>query len=123
MNPRVKKIAADIERTKAKIIELQAVLPELERKLLDVENSEIIRLVRSADISIAEFPDFVKSLKSGKAVTKHTASATGKTTPAIEDNGDTALVPGAESDDDSDSALGALLDIEDIVSDEEEYDA
>ena len=63
MNPKIKKVIDDIERTKAKIVELQALLPELERKRIDMENSEIIKLVRSADILPAELPALLESLK------------------------------------------------------------
>ena len=67
MNPKINKVIDDIERTKAKISELQTLLPELERKRIDMENTEIIRLVRSADIAPADFPEFVRSLKTARA--------------------------------------------------------
>ena len=67
MNPKINKVIDDIEKTKAKITELQALLPELERKRIDMENTEIIRLVRSADIAPADFPEFVRSLKAARA--------------------------------------------------------
>jgi len=69
MNPKINKIIDEIARTKAKVAELQTLLPELERRRLDMENAEIVRLVRSADIAPADFPDFIASLKtSGAAV-------------------------------------------------------
>lgn len=63
MNSRINKVIDDIEKTKNKIAELQALLPELERKRVDMENNEIIRLVRSANIKPAEFPAFIKEVK------------------------------------------------------------
>ena len=63
MNPKINKIIDEIERSKAKITELQALLPELERKRIDMENSEIVRLVRSTKIALADFPEFLKSIK------------------------------------------------------------
>jgi hypothetical protein len=42
MNPKIRKVIDDIERTKNKITELQSLLPELERKRIDMENTEII---------------------------------------------------------------------------------
>jgi hypothetical protein len=63
LNPRIKKVIDDIERTRAKILELQTLLPELERKRIDMENTEIIKLIRSADILPAELPAFLESLK------------------------------------------------------------
>ena len=63
MNPKIRKVIDEIERTKNKLEELQVLLPELERKRLDMENNEIIRLVRSADIPLADLPEFFKALK------------------------------------------------------------
>ena len=62
MNAKINKAVDEVERTRAKIAELQALLPELERKRIDMENIEIIRLVRSANITLADFPEFVKEL-------------------------------------------------------------
>ena len=74
MNAQINKVIDHIERTKAKIAELQALLPELERKRVDMENTEIIKLVRSADISIAGFPEFVRSIEAARlAVPKYVA--------------------------------------------------
>jgi len=67
MNPKIKKTRDELERTKAKIIELQALVPQLERSLTDMENTEIIRLVRSADISLNDLPEFIASLKNTSA--------------------------------------------------------
>jgi len=66
MNPKIKKVIDEIDRTKAKILELQTLLPELERKRIDMENTEIIKLIRSADILPAEIPAFIESLKNPK---------------------------------------------------------
>jgi len=66
VNPKIKKVIDEIQRTKAKILELQTLLPELERKRIDMENTEIVKLVRSANILPAELPAFIESLKSPK---------------------------------------------------------
>ena len=50
MNPKINKISGEIERTRAKIVELEALLPELERKKTALENDEIIKQVRSASV-------------------------------------------------------------------------
>jgi hypothetical protein len=63
MNQRIQKIDGDIERTKAKITELQALLPELERKKTDLENTEIVRLVRSANVAPGDIAAFIESMK------------------------------------------------------------
>ena len=66
MNPKIRKVIDDIERTKDKIAELQVLLPELERKRIDMENAEIIKLVRSASILPSDLPAFLESLKTPK---------------------------------------------------------
>jgi hypothetical protein len=66
MNQRIQKAVDEIERTKAKIAELQALLPELERKKLDLENTEILRLVRSANIAPCDIAAFIESIKQGR---------------------------------------------------------
>jgi len=66
MNQRIQKIIDDIERTKAKISELQALVPELERKRLDAENTEIRRLLNSANIAPADVADFIESIKTNR---------------------------------------------------------
>jgi len=68
VNPKIKKVIDEIQRTKAKILELQTLLPELERKRIDMENTEIVKLVRSANILPAELPAFIESLKSPKNI-------------------------------------------------------
>ena len=63
MNQKIIKTIEEIERTRAKIAELQALLPELERRRVEMENTEIIRLVRSASISPGDLPEFIEALK------------------------------------------------------------
>ncbi len=63
MSNRVKKAANDVERTKERIAELQALLPELERKKTEAENTETIRILRSANISFDEIAAYVESIK------------------------------------------------------------
>jgi hypothetical protein len=67
MNPKIKKTRDELERTKAKIIELQALVPQLERSIIDMENTDIIKAVRSADIAPADLPAFIASLKNAGA--------------------------------------------------------
>ena len=98
MNSKIKKIIDEIERTKAKITELQNLLPELERKRIDMENTEIIKLVRSADILPAELPAFLESLKAPKelAVAPIVAHQPGQFIST--DSGDEKLHPDDEDD-------------------------
>lgn len=67
MNAKIRKVVDDIERTKAKIAELQALLPELERKRTMLENDEIIKIFRSTDIAPENLSDFVEAYKARNA--------------------------------------------------------
>lgn len=58
---KTEKIDAAIEKTKAKIAEYQARLKELERKKTEQENTEIVGLVRSVDMSPQELAEFVRA--------------------------------------------------------------
>ena len=64
------KIEAEIEKTKAKISELQIKQRELEQKLIETENSEIVDIVRGMSISLDELPLLLQKLKSGQFVPK-----------------------------------------------------
>jgi len=63
MNAQINKAINDIEKTKAKIAELQALLPELEKKKTDLENAEIVRLVRKASVEPNALAGFLDSIK------------------------------------------------------------
>jgi len=63
MNPRIRKVTDDIEKTKVKISELQARQKELERQKTDLENTEIIGLFRSADVAPSELAGFIRAYK------------------------------------------------------------
>ena len=62
MNPKIKKAKDELERTKARIIELQALVPQLEKNITDMENADIIKAVR-ADVAPADLPAFIASIK------------------------------------------------------------
>ena len=63
-NPRLERVIADIEKVKDKIAEQQSRLRTLERQKTDIENGQIIALVRSERISDAELSALLKSLRS-----------------------------------------------------------
>jgi len=58
MNPKISKIIGDIEKTKEKIAEHQTRLRELERLKIEVENADIVAMVRGIDIPPGEFEAF-----------------------------------------------------------------
>ena len=59
------KIQAEIEKVKAKIVEQQTRLKELEQKKLEVENSEIVDIVRGMSIPLAELPVVLQQIRAG----------------------------------------------------------
>ena len=63
MNTKLQKIVRDIERTKKKIEELQALLPELERQKTELENAEVIKVFRSADVAPGDFAEFIAAYR------------------------------------------------------------
>ena len=65
MNSKIEKTVREIERTKSKIAELQALLPELERRKANLENTEIIRIVRDASVAPGDLEAFLKTLRPG----------------------------------------------------------
>ena len=63
MNPKLQKTNREIERTKEKITELQTLLPELERQKTELENTEIVKAVRSACVDPGDIETFLESYR------------------------------------------------------------
>lgn len=63
MNPKIQKTINEIEKTKAKITELQARLQALETQRIDMENTEIVGLFRSVDVAPQDLADFIRAFK------------------------------------------------------------
>ena len=78
MNPKLKKVNQEIERTRAKIAELQALLPVLEKQRTELENAEWIKALRSADVAPENFTAFIEAFKAnmggGARTPQHPAS-------------------------------------------------
>ena len=66
MNPKIKKIDAEYEKNAAKITELQARQRELEKQRLELENLDIIGMVRSMGLT----PDQLAALIQGVTPTE-----------------------------------------------------
>lgn len=60
------KIRSDIEKTKAKIAEQQKRLRELEQKIVEEENLEIVRMVKAVKLDNKELTAFLKAYASGQ---------------------------------------------------------
>jgi hypothetical protein len=81
LNPKIEKLALEIERTKARITELQIQLPELQKRKAELENLEIVKAVRSVNIAPAELPAFLAMIRS-----EHIANEQTKEVQSINDS-------------------------------------
>jgi len=99
MNPKINKVIEEIERTKAKVAELQALLPDLERRRVDMENTEIIRLVRSASIAPADLSEFLEAIRTINAVPPEPAAAYAPAQDISDAGGEKNNTPLTEEDD------------------------
>lgn len=63
MNPKLQKVSREIERAKEKIAELQAAIPRLEKQKTELENAEVVKAFRSADVAPADFTAFIEAYK------------------------------------------------------------
>lgn len=61
MNPKIEKLAKDIEKTKAKIAEQQARLRELEKQKTELENTDFVAVARSYHLTPQELAEFLKT--------------------------------------------------------------
>lgn len=63
MNPKIKKIDAEYEKNAAKITELQERQKELEKQRLELENTDIIGIVRSMGLTPDQLSALIQSSK------------------------------------------------------------
>jgi len=62
---RTAKIQAEIEKAKVKLAEQQGKLKELEHKKTEIENTEIVDIVRGMSIPLDELATLLQSIKGG----------------------------------------------------------
>lgn len=67
MNGKIQKVEAEIEKVKAKITAQQVRLRELEQQKTELENTEIVGMVRGLDVSPEELATLIQAIRSGKA--------------------------------------------------------
>lgn len=67
MNPKIKKINAEIDKNSAKIAELQARQKELIRQRTDLENTDILELVHSHNLDITQLTALIRSMNTDPA--------------------------------------------------------
>lgn len=61
MNPRIAKITREIDKSKAKISEMQLRVKDLEAQKTELENMDIIALVRSLSMTPQELAEFIQA--------------------------------------------------------------
>ena len=76
MNSKIQRVVNEIEKTQSKIAELQARLPILEKQKTDLENTEIVTVVRSADVPPAELTEFIRAYKAQLAARRKPSPGT-----------------------------------------------
>ena len=69
MNGKLQKVMAEIEKVKAKIAAQQTHLRELEQQKIELENTEIVGMVRGLDVAPEELAAFIKAFRSSTAGT------------------------------------------------------
>jgi hypothetical protein len=62
---RIRKLAAEIEKTRVRAVALLTKLEEMEQEKTQLENEEIIARVRSAEVSPMDFASFVEAFRAG----------------------------------------------------------
>ena len=65
INVKLEKITADIEKTKEKITELQEKLRTLEQQKTEMEDGQILSIVRNMNVSVTELAAIMGTLKKG----------------------------------------------------------
>ncbi len=67
-NKSINKVDNNIAKTKSQIQELQQVLRHLEQEKINLENNEIVGIVRKDNISIEELGEIIKMFKTNKKI-------------------------------------------------------
>jgi len=62
---RTAKVNAEIEKVRAQIAEYQGKLKELERKRTDIENADIVDIVRGLHIPLDQLAAMLQNIKTG----------------------------------------------------------
>lgn len=65
MNSKIQKVMTEIEKVRAKIATQQARLRELEQQKTELENTEIVGLVRGLDVSPDELATLIQAIRNG----------------------------------------------------------
>ena len=69
MNAKIERVCKEIDKTKGKINEQQARLRELEKQKTELENIEIVDVVRGMNISFTDLAELLKATRAGSSAT------------------------------------------------------
>lgn len=78
MNPKIEKLEKEIDKTKAKIAEMQGKLRKLEEQKTELENTDYVAVARSYKLTPQQLADFLKSQQ---------ASPLGEALPQTQEDG------------------------------------
>jgi len=73
LNAKIQRICNEIDKTKGKIQEQQARLRDLERQKTEIENLEIVNVVRGMNISFADLAEILKQVRPSSLTTLATS--------------------------------------------------
>ena len=63
MNPKIQKLRSELEKNSEKIAKLQSRNSEIKQQIRELENEDIIGLVRANGINMDELPQFLQMMK------------------------------------------------------------
>ena len=89
MNPKLKKVITDLEKSKEKLEELKERIAELELQRTELENSEIIAKVRSIHLAPEDISEFIENYKKQGLPKAHPVQTL--TSGSISDRKETAI--------------------------------
>lgn len=69
MNHKIEKLRSEHDKNKARIAELQGRNRDLERQITDLENSDILSLVRSQNLTLDQLTALIRGMKTDPAAT------------------------------------------------------
>ena len=74
MNPKIQKLRAELDKTKEKISKLQSRNTEIKQQIRELEDTDIIGMVRAKGLTMEEFAAFLHQIQSApKLQTKEDA--------------------------------------------------
>ena len=79
MNPKINKLRTELEKNNGKIAALQAKNKELEKQIRELENLDIVGMVREQGMTMEQFAELFQTMK-GVAVAAPTVKESGHET-------------------------------------------